>query len=458
MSVSGLLADAAARIGGENGRLEAETLLAHVLGKTRAWLYAWPEHAPDAEQRAAYENMVEARARGEPIAYLTGHREFWSLDLLVTRDVLIPRHETELAGRARACAHSARCRNDGCGSRHGLRRDRARDRARAAARARACDRRERRGARGRACECGAAHAVERRICARRLVRRARRANLRRHRLEPAVHRERRCASRHRRPAQRTALGAWRPAATGSMRSVASSRKHRRICATGGWLLLEHGWDQASRVRELFEQRGFVAIASAHDDGGHERVTIGEPARLTRHTLYSRAARHAWGRGGRIQSGTYRRVGAVDIAPAASVARARVRPRIRRADVWMRATSAERVRTGKSRSAIRRKARSAGSTTRATPGVFPSSTARTITIPKAAASFCRTACRCSRCPPRPFIGSVATRRACRRSTPAGGSRCAWCCRRSRRRAFCARSASRKSFRTSPASRSSVICRS
>lgn len=77
-------------------RLEAEVLLAHVLGKPRTYLYAWSEQALSLEQAAHYSDLVARRQTGEPIAYLTGMREFWSREFLVTPEVLIPRPETEL--------------------------------------------------------------------------------------------------------------------------------------------------------------------------------------------------------------------------------------------------------------------------------------------------------------------------------------------------------------------------
>lgn len=82
--------------GSPQGRLEAEVLLAHALGVNRAWLYANGEQAagPDASKR--FLDLAGRRAAGEPVAYLTGVREFWSLPLKVTPDVLIPRPETEL--------------------------------------------------------------------------------------------------------------------------------------------------------------------------------------------------------------------------------------------------------------------------------------------------------------------------------------------------------------------------
>jgi release factor glutamine methyltransferase len=75
--------------------LEAQVLLAHALGSDRAWLGA---HATDRVERAALDLFfahAKRRRGGEPVAYLTGRREFWGLELEVTPDVLIPRPETE---------------------------------------------------------------------------------------------------------------------------------------------------------------------------------------------------------------------------------------------------------------------------------------------------------------------------------------------------------------------------
>ncbi len=76
-------------------RLDAEILLAHALGKRRTWLHAWPEASLTPAERADYEGLLERRAAGEPVAYLLGEREFRSLALAVSPDVLIPRPETE---------------------------------------------------------------------------------------------------------------------------------------------------------------------------------------------------------------------------------------------------------------------------------------------------------------------------------------------------------------------------
>ena len=79
----------------DTGRLDAEVLLAHTLGKPRHYPYTYAEQllTPALENR--YRSLIERRMTGEPVAYLTGEREFWSLGLRVTRDTLIPRPETE---------------------------------------------------------------------------------------------------------------------------------------------------------------------------------------------------------------------------------------------------------------------------------------------------------------------------------------------------------------------------
>jgi release factor glutamine methyltransferase len=98
ITTRGLLAAAAGHLAGnENESVrEVELLLGHALGRDRAWLYAHADDALDAADAVRFHSLLMRRAAGEPIAYLTGRREFWSLDLAVTPDVLIPRPETEL--------------------------------------------------------------------------------------------------------------------------------------------------------------------------------------------------------------------------------------------------------------------------------------------------------------------------------------------------------------------------
>jgi release factor glutamine methyltransferase len=78
-----------------DARLDAETLLMHVLGRDRAYLYAHPELELACSELTKYHEALGRRATGEPLQYIAGHQEFWGLDLRVTSAVLIPRPETE---------------------------------------------------------------------------------------------------------------------------------------------------------------------------------------------------------------------------------------------------------------------------------------------------------------------------------------------------------------------------
>lgn len=97
-AIADLLAQAAAKLSeiSDSPRLDAEVLLALATGKTRAHFRAWPEKHPAAEEEAVFLSFLESRLRGRPIAHITGVREFWSREFLVGPEVLIPRPETEL--------------------------------------------------------------------------------------------------------------------------------------------------------------------------------------------------------------------------------------------------------------------------------------------------------------------------------------------------------------------------
>jgi release factor glutamine methyltransferase len=82
--------------GSDSPRLDAEVLLANAMKCQRIQLYTAFDDEPKEETRAAFRELVRRRAEGAPVAYLVGHREFYSLDFRVTPDVLIPRPETEL--------------------------------------------------------------------------------------------------------------------------------------------------------------------------------------------------------------------------------------------------------------------------------------------------------------------------------------------------------------------------
>ncbi|HHF3109966.1 peptide chain release factor N(5)-glutamine methyltransferase [Vibrio diabolicus] len=81
--------------GKESPSLDAAVLLCHVLGKPRTYLLTWPEKALEAEQQAKFDALLERRLAGEPVAYIIGEREFWSLPFKVSPSTLIPRPDTE---------------------------------------------------------------------------------------------------------------------------------------------------------------------------------------------------------------------------------------------------------------------------------------------------------------------------------------------------------------------------
>ncbi len=98
MSIAELLADAAHRLEAvsDSPRLDAELLLARAIDTPRSYLIAHPEDTPDEAAARRFRDAIDAREAGKPLAYITGEKEFWSLDLKVTPATLVPRPETEL--------------------------------------------------------------------------------------------------------------------------------------------------------------------------------------------------------------------------------------------------------------------------------------------------------------------------------------------------------------------------
>ena len=96
-SIASLLVSATAQLThhSDSARLDAELLLCHCLQKPRTFLYTWPECTLDAAKLESFKLLIDRRINGEPIAYLTGTREFWSQTFNVTTDTLIPRSDTE---------------------------------------------------------------------------------------------------------------------------------------------------------------------------------------------------------------------------------------------------------------------------------------------------------------------------------------------------------------------------
>ena len=253
-------------------RLDAELLLAAALGKPRSFLHTWPERVVSGEAAERYASYLERRRQGEPVAYILGHQGFWSLDLEVAPHTLIPRPDTELlveTALALVTLPQARVLDLGTGTG-------------AIALALACERlgwqvtgvdriseavalaernRERLGlgnAAFRESHWFSALGAE---CYDLIVSNppyiaAQDPHLARGdvRFEPS-----------------SALVAGADGLDDIRLIVSQAPTHLNA---GGWLLLEHGYDQAAAVRELLAREGFEAVESRRDLGGHERISLG----------------------------------------------------------------------------------------------------------------------------------------------------------------------------------------
>ncbi|MDH5435765.1 MAG: peptide chain release factor N(5)-glutamine methyltransferase [Gammaproteobacteria bacterium] len=96
MNIKHLITTAAGNLDkSDSARLDAEVLLSHVLNVDRSYLFAHPEQNISDNEKKLFLKLIDKRIQGTPIAHLTGKKEFWSLQLQVTSDTLIPRPETE---------------------------------------------------------------------------------------------------------------------------------------------------------------------------------------------------------------------------------------------------------------------------------------------------------------------------------------------------------------------------
>ncbi len=98
LSYRGLLDDATRTLyeASETPRIDAEYLMQHVLQQSMAWLISYGDSIASAEHTRDFHQLVEQRAKGVPVAYLMGYRDFWTLRLQVNEHVLIPRGDTEI--------------------------------------------------------------------------------------------------------------------------------------------------------------------------------------------------------------------------------------------------------------------------------------------------------------------------------------------------------------------------
>lgn len=96
-TITSILADAIKQLQAvsDSSRLDSELLLCHVLEKDRSYLRAWPEYELIPQQLESFQQLLKQRLQGDPVAHILGERGFWSLDLKVTPNTLIPRPDTE---------------------------------------------------------------------------------------------------------------------------------------------------------------------------------------------------------------------------------------------------------------------------------------------------------------------------------------------------------------------------
>ncbi len=267
------LAQLPLRVHGDAARREAEVLLADVLGCARSHLYAHADQTLTAAQAAKFQTLIERRAAGEPVAYLLGTREFWSLELAVSTATLIPRPDTELlVERALLCIPqdaALRIADLGTGS-GAIALAIARERPRCHVIATDISAAALAVARGNAARLGIS-TVEFRCgdwctalagtrCAVIISNPPYIAAADPHLAEGDVRFE-----------PRAALTPG-PEGLEAIRWIAA-QAHAHLYS-GGWLLLEHGYDQSGAVTGLLHDHGYREIATHADLSGHKRVAQG----------------------------------------------------------------------------------------------------------------------------------------------------------------------------------------
>lgn len=267
--IDALLREAGTRI----DATDAALLLAHALGRARSWLFAHgDEVAPEADA-ARFGQLVARRAAGEPVAYLVGTRGFWRFDLAVTPDTLIPRPETELLvelALARLVPGTpARVADLGTGSG-------------AIALAIAGERPQARVVATDA-SAGALEVARRNASAQGIGNIAlchgdwwmplagERFDLVASNPPYIADGDAHLAQGDLRFEPRTALASGADGLD-AIRIIAAGAPAHLV--EGGWLLVEHGWEQGAAVRALFESAGLADVATERDLEQRDRVTLG----------------------------------------------------------------------------------------------------------------------------------------------------------------------------------------
>jgi release factor glutamine methyltransferase len=253
-------------------QLDIELLLAHVLGKNRSYLRTWPERELDAEQLQRFNEALARRQAGEPVAYILGQQGFWTLELEVASHTLIPRPDTELLVETALSlipATPAQVLDLGTGTGAialALASERPAWQVTGVDRiAEAVELAERNRQR-----LGFNHA--------RFVQSHWFSALAGQRYQLIVSNPPYIAADDRhlnegdvRFEPSSALVAGADGLDDIRHIVEQAPEHLE---NGGWLLLEHGFDQAEAVCALLSTRGFTQVESRRDLGGHQRISLG----------------------------------------------------------------------------------------------------------------------------------------------------------------------------------------
>jgi len=263
--------EAALNLDADSARIEVQCLLQAVLQVNRAYLLTHPKHILDAEQQMRYAALFERRLRGEPIAYILGGREFFGLNFKVTPATLIPRPDTELLVELALQRIPQRSRVLDLGTGSGAI-------ALSIAHARPDIEVTAVDASQEALDVAQENARRLNIGNARLLRSDWFSALAGERFDLIVSNPPYIADGDAHLAQgdlrfepRAALASGADGLDDIRRIVAGAKQHLN---PGGWLLFEHGYDQAARVRELLSTAGYAKVFSARDLAGIERVSGG----------------------------------------------------------------------------------------------------------------------------------------------------------------------------------------